>query len=445
MEKQSIFTKAKNTVLNLPFLRRPKPQSKYNRYFADLIWAFQKRNKSVGIGWHTYYQAMCNVWVNACIQTYIDEVINVNYNIKSPIESQEPNTTHQKYLQFLFDNPMGYDSQQTFSTHNTLMWKSYLGLGDAFCEVIYDKVFDRVPNGFNYIPCEFMYYYQETDQWGFIDDSYRFENDELIHIKDPHIRNNVWGESKIDILAKDIMLEILSRDYITDYLENYGLDPNGIIQYGSDIDDETWNDEIERLQMEADNVEKGLLILRGATYTSASRSNRDMEYQGLMKDIRDRILATYGVPPQRVSIIEVANLGSGSGESQNKQFKKTFKGKAKLFEDAYNRILGKGGFEEFFQYGEIDIEDKRRLAEIDNIRLNNGSLTINEVRSKYELSPVAWGDMPMGMQQTPTLGAEMESLGSEMDNIQDILGDVINHRNLLIKNKTLDAIYHPRI
>ena len=77
--------------------------------------------------------------------------------------------------------------------------------------------------------------------------------------------------------------------------------------------------------MEADNVEKGLLILRGATYTSASRHNHDMEYQALMKDIRDRILATYGVPPQRVSIIEVANLGSGSGESQNKQFKKTFK------------------------------------------------------------------------------------------------------------------------
>lgn len=395
----NIFTRTKQRILELPFLRRPTQQSSYNQYFNNLLWAFQKRNKSVGIGWHTYYKAMNNVWVNACIQTYIDEVINVNYKIKSPIESQKPNTTHIKYLTHLFDHPMGYDSQNTFSTHQTLMWKSYLGLGDAFCEVIHDKTYDKVPLGFNYIPCEFMHYYPETDQWGFIDDSHRFENDELIHIKDPHIRNNVWGESKIDILAKDIMLELLSRDYITDYLENYGLDPNGIIQYGADIDDETWNDEIERLQMEAQNVEKGLLVLRGATYTSASRSSHDMEYQNLMKDIRDRVLATYGVPPQRVSIIEVANLGSGSGESQNKQFKKTFKGKARLFEDAYNRILGKGGFEEYFQYGEIDIEDKLKNAQIDNIQLNNGSLTINEVRSKLELSPVPWGDTPLGMQQ----------------------------------------------
>lgn len=439
----SIITKAKNKILDLPFLRQPKSHSRYNNYFTNLTWAFQKRNKSVGVGWHTYYTAMRNVWVNACIQTYIDEVINVNYQIKSPIENTVPNKTHQKYLTYLFDNPMGYNAQDTFSTHQTLMWKSYLGLGDAFCEVIYDKHFDKVPCGFNYIPCEFMYYFQETDQWGFVDDSYRFENDEIIHIKDPHIRNNVWGESKIDILARDIMLELLSRDYITDYLENYGIDPNGVIQYGADIDDETWNDEIERLQMEADNVEKGLLVLRGATYTSASKSNRDMEYQGLMKDIRDRVLATYGVPPQRVSIIEVANLGSGSGESQNKQFKKTFKGKAKLFEDAYNRILGKGGFEEFFQYGEIDIEDKRRLAEIDNIRLNNGSLTINEVRSNYELSPVPWGDQPLGMQQAEgTLPDELQSLDSGGINIQDLFADITGQNGYITKNQTLDQLYH---
>lgn len=444
MEKKGIINKARQRILDLPFLRQPQRHSQYNRYFAEILWAFQKRNKSVGIGWHTYYSAMRNVWVNACIQTYIDEVINVNYKINTPIESTIPNNTHTTYLNYLFDNPMGYDSQQTFSTHQTLMWKSYLGLGDAFCEVIYDEHFDKVPCGFNYIPCEFMYYFQDTEQWGFIDDSYRFENDELIHIKDPHIRNSVWGESKIDILAKDIMMEILSRDYITDYLENYGLDPNGIIQYGADIDDETWNDEIERLQMEADNVEKGLLILRGATYTSASRNNRDMEYQSLMKDIRDRILATYGVPPQRVSIIEVANLGSGSGESQNKQFKKTFKGKAKLFEDAYNRILGKGGFEEYFQYGEIDIEDKMRIAQIDNIRLNNGSITINEVRSTYELSPVPWGDQPMGMQQNNpegTFPTEMESLGQNNEH-QDLLENITEQKNYLIQNKTLNEIYH---
>ena len=260
----------------------------------------------------------------------------------------------------------------------------------------------------------------------------KYNLDYLLFIDDDAIIDENYNKNIVNAITSNV------------YAYSGTVKTNGIIQYGADIDDETWNDEIERLQMEADNVEKGLLILRGATYTSASRKNRDMEYQGLMKDIRDRVLATYGVPPQRVSIIEVANLGSGSGESQNKQFKKTFNGKAKLFEDAYNRILGKGGFEEFFQYGEIDIEDKHKNAVIDNIRLNNGSLTINEVRSTYELSPVPWGDQPLGMQQqTGTIDEELQSLGgnSSMD-MQDLISEIIGEKNRLVVNKTLDEIYH---
>ena len=88
-----ILQKTRQRLLQLPFLRQPQSKSHYNRYFSDILWAFQKRNKSVGIGWHTYYKAMCNVWVNACIQTYIDEVINVNYKIKSPIESVQIDTS----------------------------------------------------------------------------------------------------------------------------------------------------------------------------------------------------------------------------------------------------------------------------------------------------------------------------------------------------------------
>ena len=43
----------------------------------DYGWLFRPRNKNIGVGWQTYYQAMSNVWVNACIQTYIDEIINL--------------------------------------------------------------------------------------------------------------------------------------------------------------------------------------------------------------------------------------------------------------------------------------------------------------------------------------------------------------------------------
>ena len=60
--------------------------------------------------------------------------------------------------------------------------------------------------------------------------------------------------------------------------------------------------------------------------------------------------------------------------------------------------MGHNGFEEVFQFSDLDIEDKLNRAQIEDIRLKNGSLSINEVRSTYGEEPVAWGNVPMNYQ-----------------------------------------------
>ena len=379
--------KSWNTLKKLPVLRNPKLKSEYDFYLQTLGWALQRRNKTMGVGWDTYYRAMRNVWINACIQTYIDEVINLGFMISSP-NNTEVDVVRTDYLTNLFENPMGFSSNDTFSSYQTLLWKSYLGLGDAFSEVIFDDNYNNVPIGLKHIPTELMQYYSETDQWGFIDDSYRFEPSQLIHIKDPDIRGGVWGESKIDILASDIKMEILGRDYTNEILENKGLSPTGTIEYDNTMTDEEWNNEISRLQALATHNRMGTMILRGGRYNQSSISNQDMQYKDLMDDVRDRIIATYGVPPHMVSVVKVTNLGTSTGEIQMKQFKKTFKGKARIFEDSFKKVLGRSTFNESFQYKELDIDDKLVRAQIEDIRLNNGSLSIEEVRAGYGQSPL---------------------------------------------------------
>jgi len=378
----------------IPSIRQPAPQSSTEKFMNEYGWLIKPKNKGAGVGWHVYYQAMDNVWVNACIQTYIDEVINLGFTIKDP-EKKSQNKTHINYLQDLFHYPMGYTSYDTYAMYQTLMWKSYLGLGDAFSEVIYDFQYSNVPIGLKHIPTEWMQYYPDTDQWGFRADTHRFEEGELIHVKDPDIRGSVWGESKIDVIAKDLTMDILGQNHTLGILENDGLDPSGVIEYDKDIKPQVWERELKRLEADAQNHGKGTIILKGAKYNRAGVSNRDMEYSNLMNNIRDRIIATYGVPPAKVSIIETANLGSGSGNSQDKQFKKELKGKAKNFEDAFTRVMGKGEFQEIFQYNDLDIEDKLQRAQIEDIQIKNGSLTINEVRSAYGKNPVDWGDAPL--------------------------------------------------
>lgn len=384
----NIFTKTYEGIKNkLPVLRKPSVNSAYDDFLLNYSWILSNRNKSSGVGWRTYYQAGRNVWLRSCINVYINEVRNLGFEIKSPDETHQ-NIRRVNYLTDLFNNPMGKYSQDTYATYQSAMWHSLLLLGDAFSEVIYDSEYTNTPIGFKHIPTELMFYYEDTDQWGFINNGYRFEADELIHIKEPGIRGSVWGESPVDILARDLTLEILGRDFTKDILERKGLDPSGVIEYSKDLNDTEYNNEIARLQALARSGRRGTMVLRGAKFNKVGITQEDMEYSELMSDIRDRILAIMGVPPIKVSIIETGSMDLGSGNSQDKQFKKTFNGKAKLFEDGFNKVLGRSAFREFFKYNELDVEDKLVKAQIDDIQLGNGTTTVNEVRASYGKPPI---------------------------------------------------------
>lgn len=375
----------------LPSLRKPGYNSNFEVYKRQLGWVYQKRSKVHGYGWQSYYEAMNTVWVSACIDAYVNTVTNLDYLIHNP-NSETVNNTKINYLNNLFQNPMGLDSNITYEIYQKQMWSSFLGIGDAFTEVIYDHQYDKVPVGLQYIPAHCIQYYEDTDQWGLIN-GHRFEKDHIIHIKDADVQGSPWGESKLDKLARDIYMETLGLDYTKELLENKGLDPRGAIEYDSSVSASSYELQEARLKAQSQSPSRlGTIVLHGGHYNKIGNSNQDMQFTELLTYSRDRTLALYGVPPSMVSIIETANLGSGSGLSQQKQFKKTFKGKAKLFEKAYTKILGRSIFDEIFEYGDLDIQDMKERAEIENIRINNGSLTVNEVRQGYGQEPVSWGD-----------------------------------------------------
>lgn len=74
---------------------------------------------------------------------------------------------------------------------------------------------------------------------------------------------------------------------------------------------------------------------------------------------------------------------------------KTFQGKAKLFEDGFNKVLSRSAFHEYFKYNDLDIEDKLVKAQIEDIRLKNGTLSVNEVRAGYGQSPIQEDKIPL--------------------------------------------------
>lgn len=404
----------------LPFVRRPQYNSKFNKFLSSYGWIFSSGNKSIG-DYELYEQAENNVYVYRSIEAISDTLLINGYSINDP-DSQKVNFERRKYLENLFANPMGYNSEVTYAMFHKQYIRSFELTGDAFIGVNYEEFtwddtdYYKVVNGFEFIPPDLLKWYDDTEQWGYrLNPDKRYETDELIHIYEPsiHLKDLKYGVSKLEKIRLPLLMIWLGLNHNLDLLENDGIDPRAILSFDKDVDDESFENELERLaEMSRARKKGGTLAVKGASFQSTGLSNTDMDFLSLMNLSRDMILTAYGMQPGKAGIRETAHLGAGTGESQDKDFKDMIKAKSTLIEGAFNKVLGRNGFTELFQFNEMDIEDKLKRVQIEKIKLDTGVLTINEVRSDYGLEPVDWGHTPLQLQQMQQ--AEQETGGEGM-------------------------------
>ncbi len=346
-----------------------------------------------------YYDAMKNVDVHVCLQIYKNTALACDFNIDSDTLENDKLTTG--YLERLFHQPEGYNSHTTWSDSNSLIWDSTLCMGDCFFEISTDQNLN-VFNGFKYIHNEDIMWNNENECFALrYQPEVIYEPDELIHIKQPNPEKtkSVWGLSKINVCADWIALSKNALRYNNDLLINDGLDPNTIFSYDKEISDKNFVSELKRLRAEKQQAreqgQKNIMAVKGATVQSNIRSNRDMNYLELLKYASDQIIRTFQVPPQLAGKIETANLGSGSGDSQKKDWKVTFDGATSNVENAFNNTLKHYGFTERFHYQAMDVIDEMYDAQVAQIYLQNGVLTPDEVRNTLGLDKLqrnTWGD-----------------------------------------------------
>ena len=417
----------KKTIFNLPGIRRPQDNSLYNTFLGNYGWA-QRRSNKPGGDFEVYYQALNNVYVHRCIQVEIDSLLATGFQINN-LDEAEINIARTNYLYNLFNNPQGYKSEVTYPMFHSQYIRSFEGTGDAFIEVNHEEIFQqKVPTGLTYVPSELMKWYDDTEQWGFRQVDIRYEPEELIHIHEPDIqlKSSKWGMCKIDKIGLAIAIMFLGMRYNKQIMENDGIDPKAVLSFDKDMDDRSFMNELARLgALKQEEKKGGTLAIKGGVFTSPSVNARDMDWGRLLELARDMIITGYGAQPAMVGVIETANLGTGSGESQKKNFKDTLQGRAAFIEGAFNKSLGHNGFDELFQFSDLDIEDKLNRAQIEDIRLKNGSLSINEVRSTYGDEPVAWGNVPMNYQNyavTPNVmnPTSIEPLGGIEKSIREV-------------------------
>lgn len=392
----------------MPVIRKPYTDSLFQQYIRDYHFLFNTANKTAG-QYSFFRQAQDNPYVYSCVNAISDTFLINGFKINNP-DDFKVNNNNVRYLTNLFSHPEANESSLTFPVFIKQIVNSFELIGDTFIEINYEE-FDydhnnyHIINGLQYVPASLLRWFDDTDQYGFRNKpNIRYEPDELIHIYEPSVefRDSKFGESKLEKIQKPLLMMFLGLDYNQKLMENEGIDPTAILSYPETMDDDQFNTEVMRLQaMIQAQVRKqgGMLITKGASYQSANLNNKDMDYVNMMNMCRDMIISLFRVPPAMVGVIETANLGSGNGEAQKEQFKNVMNAKAKFYESAFNKALGSNGFNEVFQFNEMDIEDELKRANIESIQIRDGVRTVNEIRKGYGWNPVDWGNEPLGYGQ----------------------------------------------
>lgn len=211
-----------------------------------------------------------------------------------------------------------------------------------------------------------------------------FEPHEIIHFKLGTKGATLYGLSPLASLILPVTVDKFAQIYNRAFFINGGKIKGAFIMKNSTAEQVERNREFLNARARNPDLAHADLVLEGDTeYRQIGVNQKDMEFLDLREFTRNEILAVYGVPPSKVSIIETGNIGSGTGEHQTQTFydETILPFQMRLAEKITKRIIRQGfGIQDWsFQFNKRSIDEKDQ-AEIFNIYLQGGVFTPEEVR-----------------------------------------------------------------
>lgn len=224
-----------------------------------------------------------------------------------------------------------------------------------------------------------------------------FEPDEVIHISLDAPRGGIYGVSPAQKALLPVTAWLFTEATIKENFRQ-GDPPRLHVDLGSygDTDVQRWREQYKAFNLGPKAVGTPLITTKkGEVQVLDPRKVTD--YLAASKQLRDEIIATFGVPPAKLGIIESGNLGGGTGESQDKTFRvdTIIPVKALVLEKLNYHIVmqGFGIMDWAWEFGEIDYRDSKVVEEIRDMRLRNGSMTRNQYADEIGNPPVDGGDV----------------------------------------------------
>lgn len=252
-------------------------------------------------------------------------------------------------------------------------------------------------------------YTQESEAGSTVD----FEPNEVIHFKLTSKGSSVYGLSPLESLIRPVDTDLKAQIYIAKYYENFGA-PKALFKFKNATPEQVRRNRLYLATQVAgvENAHKNLVLEGDVEYTPLGTAMKDTETLKIREYLRGEILAVYGVPPHKVSIIKTGQLGGNVDQWQDRTFKQeTIIPLQRKIMDKLNHKLVKGIFgimDWEIDFGDVLEQDRKTAAKIHEIYLEQGVLLIDEVREELGLSPLADG-----------IDFEDEGLLENEDNVED--------------------------
>lgn len=224
-----------------------------------------------------------------------------------------------------------------------------------------------------------------------------FDVEDVIHISLDAPRGGLYGVSPAQLALLPTTAWIFTMATIQETFRRG--DPPRMhvdLAHYEDNDVQRWREQYQVYNLGPKAVGNPLITTGGGA-VQVLDPRKVTDYLDAEKVLRDQIIASFGVPPAKVGIIETGNIGGGSGEAQNKSFQvNTIIPITNLLLEKLNFHIVQRGFGIsgwHMEFAEVDFRDSITVEQVRDLRLKNGSYSVNDVRAEIGKPPIDGGDI----------------------------------------------------
>lgn len=237
--------------------------------------------------------------------------------------------------------------------------------------------------------------------------SYQVRSQSYTHLDIMHIQGlttpgALRGMSPIQAAREMLTGALAAQEYGINFISNMSVPPAIIKVPSSGGEPQAEREKAKKIANMwhetngGDNAGKVGVLLGGAELQTIAVNPEDAQWLDSKRFSVQEIASIYGVPPHLIGdASRSTSWGSGLAE-QNQTFGSfTLQPTSERIEDAHDRLLTTHGLVGVSV--KMNLDSKLRSAPLEraqtqDVRIKNGSLTINEARADEGLPPVPWGD-----------------------------------------------------